>query len=253
MLWWWLLSFEPRIRKRERTSFFSTRLLSVLDFISIASRGFFFYSFSSFAYRLLLFHSNLMVLLVSHEFSMVHLVFWLWLLIHSLVQYFIALYNTQHAYKLWKGDSYCIFFLFISSSRRHRRRLRYLFVHDFFRIICVYICCFFALFFFFLFFVLFLILFWLFSQRSYPSMLRPLCYLMNMVLVTVLRHDSMKQRAKCPNWCLWKRVILFLLACMQFVFSLYARAQVSFVFGVLLFAYDRFKMHFSIRCAKCSF
>lgn len=39
------------------------------------------------------------------------------------------------------------FFLFISSSRRHRRRLRYLFVHDFFRIICVYICCFFALFF----------------------------------------------------------------------------------------------------------
>lgn len=115
----------------------------------------------------------------------------------------------------------------------------------------VCICCFFALFFFLLIFVLFLILFWLFSQRSYPSMLRPLCYLMNMVLVTVLRHDSMKQRAKCPNWCLWKRVILFLLACVYavcfFFFSLYTRAQVSFVFGVLLFAYDRFKMHFSTK------
>lgn len=110
---------------------------------------------------------------------------------------------------------------------------------------CVYVV--FSPCFFLLIFVLFLILFWLFSQRSYPSMLRPLCYLMNMVLVTVLRHDSMKQRAKCPNWCLWKRVILFLLACMQFVFSLYARAQVSFVFGVLLFAYDRFKMHFSTK------
>lgn len=121
----------------------------------------------------------------------------------------------------------------------------FLFTISFELYVCIYVV--FSPCFFLLIFVLFLILFWLFSQRSYPSMLRPLCYLMNMVLVTVLRHDSMKQRAKCPNWCLWKRVILFLLACMQFVFSLYARAQVSFVFGVLLFAYDRFKMHFSTK------
>lgn len=98
----------------------------------------------------------------------------------------------------------------------------------------VCICCFFALFFFLLIFVLFLILFWLFSQRSYPSMLRPLCYLMNMVLVTVLRHDSMKQRAKCPNWCLWKRVILFLLACVYAVcfFFHFMRAHKFLLFSV---------------------
>lgn len=97
---------------------------------------------------------------------------------------------------------------------------------------CVYVV--FSPCFFLLIFVLFLILFWLFSQRSYPSMLRPLCYLMNMVLVTVLRHVSMKQRAKCPNWCLWKRVILFLLACVYGVcfFFHFMRAHKFLLFSV---------------------
>lgn len=150
VLWWWLLSFEPRIRQRERTSFFPRAYSAFWILFHSIERVFFFILFIRISSLIISFKFDGSSSITRVLYGAFCSVFWLWLLIHSLVQYFIALYNTQHAYKLWKGDSYCIFFLFISSSRRHRRRLRYLFVHDFIRIICVYML-FFRLVFFFLF------------------------------------------------------------------------------------------------------
>lgn len=73
---------------REKELLFFHALTQRFGFYFIALRGFF-YSFSSFAYRLLLFHSNSMVLLVSHEFSMVHFVRYF-----DCGSWFIPLYNT---------------------------------------------------------------------------------------------------------------------------------------------------------------